>query len=127
MVALTREIDALDFPNGADGYVVALGPRPVLIEIWSRPEPVAYMLRSLLRGLLLDLPDLELGPPIRRGVVDLFIDQARAAVRSDLGDSGAGRLMALDHPRLQGTALLAETGEFLHLTAMSRDLFDLAV
>ena len=124
---MVAAIDALDFPDGAGGYVVALGSRPAVIEVWSRPEPVVEMLRSLLRGLLIDLPDIQPGPPPRRGAVESFMADAQAARISELASTGAGRALALNHLRLHGNALTTDTGELLHLTAISRDFYDLAV
>jgi hypothetical protein len=119
---LSERLDAIeklarDLPEGTSGVVVAIGERPVLLEVLAGPRTFARVFRKLLSGYALESVGLDRpygtpDPPAVRS----FIEAAAKAAHEEHQTVGAGRDVRFEEDGISGYALVGEEG-VLHAAA----------
>ena len=115
------DVDKLadEFPEGTRGVVVALGNRPVLIEVLAGPRSFAKASRKLLAGYAFEALDFEErgGAPDPSAVRE-FIQAAAKAPREEHPAVGSARDLRFEADGISGYALVCEEG-VLHAAAFA--------
>jgi hypothetical protein len=115
----TFEKLADEFPEGTRGVVVALGDRPVLIEVLAGPRSFAKASRKLLSGYAFEALDFEgQGSAPDLSAVREFIEAAARAPREEHPAVGSGRDVRFEADGIWGYALVSEEG-VLHAAAFA--------
>jgi hypothetical protein len=102
---------AEELPEGTRGVVVALGDRPVLIEVLAGPRSFARASRKLLSGYAFEAVGLgEGGGPPDPSSVKGLIEAAAKARREEHRAVGSGRDVRFEADGISGYALVVERG-----------------
>ncbi len=114
-----REALAEEFPEGTSGVVVALGERPVLLEVLAGPRTFARVSRKLLSGYAFETIGLGgcHGAPSTSSVRG-FIEAAAKVTHEEHQAVGSGRDIRFEEDRISGYALIGERG-VLHAAAFA--------
>ena len=98
-------------PERTRGVVVALGARPVLLEILSGPRSFASAARKLLSGYAFEaLASGENGGPPDTSIVEGVISASATAVHEEHRSVGSGRDLRFEAQGVSGYALVGEKG-----------------
>ncbi len=122
---LSEKLDAFEklaeeLPEGTRGVVVALGERPVLLEVLAGPRSFARVSRKLVSGYAFEAVGLLGGHDVAPdpSVVRAFIEAAVKARHEEHPAVGSGRDVRFEEDGVSGYALLAERG-VLHAAAFA--------
>ncbi len=110
---------AEEFPEGTSGVVVALGERPVLLEVLAGPRSFARVSRKLLSGYAFEaIDDRENGGVPDTSAVKEFIHATAKAAHEEHRTVGFGRDVRFEEDEISGYALIGEEG-VLHAVAFA--------
>lgn len=121
---LSRKLDAFEslaeeLPEGTRGVVVALGGRPVLLEVLAGPRSFASVSRKLLSGYAFEAVGVgEGGDAPEASAVGRFVLAAATAGHEEYRAVGSGRDLRFEAEGLSGFALIGERG-VLHAAAFA--------
>ena len=117
LAAFDKLVD--DFPEGTRGVVVALGDRPVLLEVLAGPRSFASAARKLLSGYAFEaLGAIENGGLPDISTVKQFVHTAARVEHEEHPAVGLGRDLRFQDRGISGYALVGEAG-VLHATAFA--------
>ena len=110
---------ARDLPAGTSGVVVAIGERPVLLEVLAGPRTFARVFRKLLSGYAFESVGLDrpYGTP-DTSAVRSFIEAVANAAHEEHQAVGSGRDVRFEEDGISGYALIGERG-VLHAAAFA--------
>jgi len=121
---LSEKLDAFEklaeeFPEGTRGVVVALGERPVLLEVFAGPRTFDKASRKLLSGYAFEaVDDKENGGVPDTSAVKEFIHATAKAAHEEHRAVGSGRDVRFEEDGISGYALIDEEG-VLHAVAFA--------
>ena len=106
-----------EFPAKARGAIVAIGDRPVALEILVGPRSFAKLLPKLLSGYAMEaLEHPEDGAPPKRASIERLVEEVAVARKEEHPTVGAGTDVRFGSGKLSGYALV-EGGRVLHAAA----------
>lgn len=106
-------------PEGTRGVVVALGERPVLLEVLAGPRSFARVFRKLLAGYALEALGYEGdGGRLEPTLANRFVSDVAAARQEHHAAVGEGEDVRFEAERISGYALVAG-GRVLHAAAFA--------
>lgn len=121
---LSGKLDAFEklaeeLPEGSCGVVVALGDRPVLLEVLAGPRSFASVSRKLLSGYAFEAVGAgERGGAPEASAVGRFILAVATAGHQEYRAVGSGRDLRFEAEGISGYALIGENG-VLHAAAFA--------
>ena len=106
-------------PEGARGVVVALGEKPVLLEVLAGPRSFARVIRKLLAGYALEaLEHAGEGERSDPSLAERFVSDVAGARQERYAAVGEGEDVRFEAEGASGYALVAD-GKLLHATAFA--------